>query len=65
MRKINFGARDTDLERLELIKALYPNPGNTTEAIRLALAHYVKTADPVAVEQARKQVRKARKEQAQ
>lgn len=58
MKKINFGARETDMERIELIKALYPNPANHTEAIRLALADYIKRADPVAVEQARKQIKK-------
>ena len=65
MRKINFGARDTDLERIDIIKALYPNPANTTEAIRLAIAAYIRNADPVQLEQARKAVKRARKEQAQ
>ena len=65
MRKINFGARETDLERIDIIKALYPNPANTTEAIRLAIAAYIRNADPVQLEAARKQVRKAKREQAQ
>ena len=64
LRKINFGARDTDLERLELIKAIYPNPGNNTEAIRLAIADYIKNADPVALEQARRAVAKRGREKA-
>lgn len=64
MIKFNLGLRDTDLERIALIKALYPNPENTTEAIRLALAEYIRKADPVALAEARKQARRASKEQA-
>jgi hypothetical protein len=64
MKKINFGARETDLERISIIKALYPNPANTTEAIRLAIAAYIRNADPVALSEARKAVSKARKQEA-
>ncbi len=59
MKRIPFNARESDLENLALIKALYPNPQNMTQAIRLALAAYVRNADPVQLEAARKQARKA------
>lgn len=61
MKKINFGARPTDLDNISVIMQLYPNPANPTQAIRLALAAYVRNADPVALEAARKQARKAGK----
>lgn len=59
MKRIPFNARETDLERIAIIKALYPNPQNTTQAIRLALLAYINNADPVQLEAARKAARKA------
>ena len=61
MKKINFGARPIDLDRLALIRALCPDVDNTTDAIRLALLRFESSSDPVAVEAARKQARKAGK----
>lgn len=62
MKRTPFNARESDLENIALIKALYPNPATTTAAIRLALAAYIRNADPVQLEAARKQARKAIKE---
>lgn len=61
MKRIPFNARDTDLDNISVGMKLYPYPTNTTQMIRLALAHYIKTADPVQLEAARKQARKTSK----
>lgn len=62
MKRTPFNARESDLDNIALIKALYPNPATTTAAIRLALAAYIRNADPVQLEAARKQARKAQRE---
>lgn len=60
MKRIPFNAKETDIDNIRVIMALYPNPDNVTAAIRLALAAYVRNADPVQLEAARKQARKAK-----
>ena len=64
MRKINFGARPIDMERIRLALALYPDIDNPTDALRLGLKRLEDTADPVALEQARRAVAKRSKEKA-
>lgn len=61
MKRTPFNARESDLDNIALIKALYPNPSTTTAAIRLALAAYIRNADPVQLEAARKTIRKNHK----
>lgn len=58
-KKMLFNMTPRDRENLALTMALYPNPDSMTAALRLALETYIRNADPVAVEQARKTIRKA------
>ena len=62
MKKINFGARPLDAERIALIRALCPDIDNTTGAIRWALMLVELHADQVQLEQARKAVKRNSRE---
>lgn len=63
MKRFNLNLRPIDLENIRIVMALYPYPQNPTDAIRMALADVVHNADPVALEAARKQARKASKKE--
>ncbi len=60
-RKLLFSMTDRDRENIALTMALYPNPDSMTAALRLTLETYIRNADPVAIEAARKTIRKIRK----
>jgi len=55
---------EADRELIALNMALYPGFDSMASAIRYALKERINKADPVALEQARRAVKRARKEQA-
>jgi hypothetical protein len=64
VKPLQIKTTDADRELIALVMAMYPNPRSMAEAVRHTLRTYIRNADPVAVEQARKAMAKARKEQA-
>ena len=55
---------EQDRDMIALVMALYPNPRTKSEAVRQALRTYIRNADPVQLAEARRAVKRQRKEQA-
>jgi hypothetical protein len=63
IKPLQMKTTEADRELIALNVALYPGFNSMAEAIRFALKERIVKADPVQLEQARKAVSKARKEQ--
>ena len=63
-RPLQIKTTEADRELIALVMAIYPNPRSMAEAVRHTLRTYIRDADPVQVEAARKAVKRERKQEA-